>query len=216
VARPRMSESERLSLAFYAALGAEGLAARASPEWDGAIVARLTEMLPPGGRVLDVGCGYGRISIPLAASGYRVEGIDLSPLLLEAARTAAEAQGLEIEFRVGSMTKLPYSSASFDAVLCLWSAFHELLQRSEQVAAIAEMWRVTAPGGFGLVEGPRADAAGRITQEIVAGLPQEHYRHDEGSFRDLCDAAGIERYRIYEADWAGRQRLFLRLERSES
>jgi SAM-dependent methyltransferase len=208
-----MSESERLSLAFYAALGAEGLAARTSPEWDAAIVASLTEMLPPGARVLDVGCGYGRVSIPLAASGHRVDGIDLSPVLVEAARTAAEAQGLEIEFSVGSMTKLPYEPASFDAVLCLWSAFHELLQRSEQIAAIAEMWRVTAPGGFGLIEGPRADAGGRITQEIVAGLPQEHFRHDERSFRDLCDAARIDGYRIYEADWAGRARLFLRLEK---
>ena len=211
-----MSESERLSLAFYAALGAEGLAARTSPEWDAAIVASLTEMLPPGARVLDVGCGYGRVLLPLAASGYRVDGIDLSPVLVEAAWRAAEAQGLEIEFSVGSMTKLPYASAAFDAVLCLWSAFHELLQRSEQVAAIAEMWRVTAPGGFTLIEGPRADAAGRITQEIVAGLPQEHYRHDERSFRDLCEITGIDGYRIYEADWAGRARLFLRLERPES
>jgi 2-polyprenyl-3-methyl-5-hydroxy-6-metoxy-1,4-benzoquinol methylase len=153
------------------------------------------------------------VSIPLAASGYRVDGIDLSPVLVEAARTAAEAQGLEIDFRVGSMTKLPYASATFHTVLCLWSAFHELLERPEQVAAIAEMWRVTAPGGFGLIEGPRAHTAGRITQEIVAGLPQEHYRHDERSFGNRCEAAGVDGYRIYEADWAGRTRLFLRIEK---
>jgi SAM-dependent methyltransferase len=210
-----MSESERLSLAFYAALGAEGLAARTTPEWDAAIVARLAEMLPLRARVLDVGCGYGRVSIPLAANGYRVDGIDLSPVLVEAARTAAEAQGLAIDFRVGSMTNLPYASATFDAVLSLWSAFHELLERPEQVAAIAEMSRVTAPGGFGLIEGPRAPAAGRITQELVSGLPQQHHRHDQRSFRELCDAAGIDGYRIYEADWGGRNRLFLRLEKPE-
>jgi hypothetical protein len=75
------------------------------------------------------------------------------------------------------------------------------------------MWRVNAPGGFVLVEGPRADAAGRVAQEIVSGLPQRHYRHDEPSLRDLCEIAGIDRYRIYEADWAGRARLFLRLVR---
>jgi SAM-dependent methyltransferase len=211
-----MSESERLSLAFYAALGAEGLAARTSPEWDAAIVARVVEMLPPRARVLDVGCGYGRVSIPLASRGYRVEGIDLSPVLVEAARTAADAQGLAIDFRVGSMTKLPYPSASFDALLCLWSVFHELLDRREQVAALTEMWRVIAPGGFGLIEGPPWNGAGRIKQEIVAGLPNAHYRHDERSFRDLCEVVGIDGFRTYEADWAGRTRLFLRLERPES
>jgi SAM-dependent methyltransferase len=134
-------------------------------------------------------------------------------VLVEAARTAAQAQILEIDLRVGSMTKLPYASAAFDAVFCLWSAFHELLERPEQVAAIAEMWRVNAPGGFVLVEGPRADAAGRVTQEIVSGLPQRHYRHDEPILRDLCEIARIDRYRIYEADWAGRAHLFLRLVR---
>ena len=80
-----MSESERLSRAFYEALGAEGLAARTTREWDQAIVARVLAMLPPHAHVLDVGCGYGRVAVPLARKGHRVEGIDVSPVLIEAA-----------------------------------------------------------------------------------------------------------------------------------
>jgi ubiquinone/menaquinone biosynthesis C-methylase UbiE len=211
-----MSESERLSRAFYDALGADGLAARTTPEWNAAIVARLVESIPPGARVLDVGCGYGRISLPLAEKGYRVDAIDLSPTLVAAARRSAAALDLAIDFRVGAMTDLPYPASAFDTVLCLWSAFHELLARDEQRAALGEMWRVTAPGGFVLIEGPQADGQGRITQEIVEGLPNAHYRHDEPSLRELCEEAGIGSFKIYGDEWAGRTRLFLRLEKPSS
>jgi SAM-dependent methyltransferase len=207
-----MSESERLSRAFYESLGAAGLAARTTPEWDAAILARLFEMLPARARILDVGCGYGRIALPLARGGHRVDALDLSPTLIAAAREASRAEDLPVDFRIGSMTNLPYESASFDAVLCLWSSFHELLERGEQTAALAEMWRVLARGGFGLVEGPCHDEAGRITQDIVEGLPNAHFRHNAASFRELCADVGIESFRVFEDEWAGRTRLFLRFE----
>jgi SAM-dependent methyltransferase len=93
-------ESESISRAFYAALTPAGLAARTRTEWDEIILRDLAELLPRASRILDVGCGYGRLAVPLAVAGHQVKGLDLSPTMVEAAawcrsgsqsRTAAEA-----------------------------------------------------------------------------------------------------------------------------
>lgn len=222
-----MSQSEEISQAFYAELGADGLANRTRPEWDETIVAAVVEMLPPKARVLDVGCGYGRVALPLARAGHEVEGLDLSENLIEAARQAGDAEGLPIRFTVGTMISLPCAAASFDAVICLWSAFNELLEENEQIQAIREMWRVLCPGGVGLIEGrpytkptageiasgERHGLAHRVEWGLVEGILNPHYRHDERSFRHICDAAGVSQFDVFERDWAGRQRLFLRLDK---
>ena len=92
-----MSRSEEISRAFYRQLGAEGLAARTQPEWAEKIVAAVLEMLPwPAARVLDVGCGYGRVALPLARAAYEIEGLDLSENLIESARRAADAEVVDL------------------------------------------------------------------------------------------------------------------------
>lgn len=209
-------------------MGAGGLANRTRPEWDEKIVGALIEMLPGHGRVLDVGCGYGRITLPLARVGYAVQGMDLSPGMIEAARAAADAEGLAAGLTVASMTHLPYAAGSFDAVICLWSAFNELLEEDEQMHAIAEMWRVLDRGGFALIEGrpyedpspaeiesgTRRGPEHRIEWSLVEGILNPHYRHDERSLRHICTRAGVERVQVFEREWAGRPRLFLSLDKS--
>jgi SAM-dependent methyltransferase len=222
-----VSRSEDISRSFYTQLGAGGLANRTRPEWDEKIIGALIEMLPGHGRVLDVGCGYGRITLPLAGVGYAVQGIDLSPGMIEAARAAADAEGLAVGLMVASMTHLPYAAESFDAVICLWSAFNELLEEDEQMHAVAEMWRVLDRGGFALIEGrpyeepsraeiesgTRRGPEHRVEWSLVEGILNPHYRHDERSFRHICMRACVERMQVFEREWAGRQRLFLRLDK---
>lgn len=223
---PDVPKSEEISRSFYAQLGAGGLANRTRAEWGEKTVAALIEMLPERAHVLDVGCGYGRISLPLARAGYVIEGLDLSPNLIEAARAAADAEGLAVGLTVGSMTKLPYASGSFDAAICLWSAFHELLEEGEQVQTVAEMWRVLRRGGFALIEGPlyeepsaadiesgaRRGPEHRIAWHLVEGILNPHFQHDERSYRRICETVGVERFQVFERDWGGRERLLLRLD----
>ena len=67
----------------------------------------LTAIFSPDVQILDVGCGYGRIAIPLAELGYQIKGLDLSPQLIAEAQEEATKRGLDIEFSVGSMTEMP-------------------------------------------------------------------------------------------------------------
>lgn len=115
-------------------------------------------------------------------------------------------------------------------VVCLCSAFFELLEHRSQVDAVAEMWRVLRPGGFALIEGPvyeeatneeieegaRTGPEGRIAWTRIEGMLNPSYRHDEESFARICQAAGISAFNVFEHDWGGRQRLFLRLDKPKS
>jgi SAM-dependent methyltransferase len=220
-----MSNSALRSRSSYAELGVEGLVSRTTPEKDAQIVAAVEEMLAGRQTVLDLCCGYGRISLPLRRAGHVVRGLDISPNLIAAGRAAAEKEELSIDWAIGSMTDLPYRSDSFDAVICLWTAFHELFGEDEQLSTIWEISRVLKPGGLALIEGPVWGPA--TAQEIATGIRQgpgqriattehsgtssRHYVHDEVSYSRLCAAAGIENFRIYKREWGGRRRLLLEI-----
>jgi ubiquinone/menaquinone biosynthesis C-methylase UbiE len=95
-----------------------------------------------GREILECGCGTGLILERLAEMAKRAVGIDLSPGMLSLARS----RGLEV--REGSVTELPFDDASFD-VTC---SFKVLPHVPDIGKALAEMARVTRPGGVILAE----------------------------------------------------------------
>jgi SAM-dependent methyltransferase len=97
-------------------------------------------------------CGYGRVALPLAGAGYEVEGLDLSENLIEAARHVAAAERLQVAFTVGSMTPTAVRIVVLRCLICLRSAFNEVLNTDDQARMISEIWRVLRRGGFALVE----------------------------------------------------------------
>src|SRR5262249_42598505 len=78
--------------------------------------------LAPGSAVLDLCCGYGRHTIPLAQRGYRMTGQDLSEVLLQQARTDAEAQSVQVRWVHGDMRQVPFEN-EFDAIINIWTSF---------------------------------------------------------------------------------------------
>lgn len=102
--------------------------------------------LAPGHRVLEVGCGTGddvrRIAVEVGPSGS-VLGVDASQAMLDEARRRAEGTGLAVEFQIGDACALDIADASFDSV----RAERVLIHIPEPRVAVAEMARVTRPGG---------------------------------------------------------------------
>jgi SAM-dependent methyltransferase len=100
--------------------------------------------IEPGMRVLDVACGTGNTTIPLARKGAKMTGVDIAPNLLEQARARAAAENLDIRFDEGDAEQLPHDDASFDAVVSMFGAM--FAPRPEVVAK--ELARVLRPGGL--------------------------------------------------------------------
>jgi ubiquinone/menaquinone biosynthesis C-methylase UbiE len=111
-----------------------------------ALAAAQLSACPPGGDLLDVPCGFGRHSLPLARAGYRVTGVDRAqPLLDEAARRAGGERWPK--FVRADYRDLPFADASFDACWTL-GGFNYF---RDHAAALREMARVTRPGGIMVV-----------------------------------------------------------------
>ena len=75
-----------------------------------------------GRRVLEVGCGDGRLTLRLARLGAHVQAIDPNVALIDAARARLPRRlAQRVQFHVGRAGRLAYSRASFDSVVFSWS-----------------------------------------------------------------------------------------------
>jgi SAM-dependent methyltransferase len=109
-----------------------------------------------GQRVLELGCGYGQLSVYLAKQGARVTGVDVGPNLVAAARRLAEVDAVSADFDVLDIKTLPFESASADLVVGLAVLHH--LSEENLTAALAETHRVLRPGGRALFTEPVEDS----------------------------------------------------------
>jgi ubiquinone/menaquinone biosynthesis C-methylase UbiE len=131
-----------------------------------ALVRRVAEGLPPGGSVLEVAPGPGYAAIEMAKLGdYRVAGLDISRTMVEIARDNAREAGVEVDFRLGNASGMPFEDGTFDRLFCS-AAFKNF---TEPVRAIQEMHRVLKPGGKAVIADLRRDATRESISQAVNG-----------------------------------------------
>ncbi|MEM6291219.1 MAG: class I SAM-dependent methyltransferase [Myxococcota bacterium] len=98
------------------------------------------------GRALDLCCGPGRHSVPLAKRGFDVTGVDISPYLLEQARTRSESAKVEIDWVREDMRTFA-APGGFDLVVNLSTSFGYFALQSDDMKVLRNMVESLTEGG---------------------------------------------------------------------
>ncbi len=179
----------------------------------GGSVVQWAEHIPPGGFILDLGCGVGRHVTYLGGQGFRMAGVDISPSGIKLTEEACTERQIPFEGHVSDMNMLPWGDNTFDGVLSTSTIHHDL--RADIMQSISEVWRVLKPGGLFLVDFNSTDtldyqqlreqvAAGKLTEVEPNTFIDErpdlefwddgflpHHFCDEADVRDLLSAYEI-------------------------
>ncbi|MBX7256103.1 MAG: class I SAM-dependent methyltransferase [Candidatus Hydrogenedentes bacterium] len=177
----------------------------------------VNQALREGGQTLELGCGTGRITIPLAAAGVDVTGLDNSEAMLDICRAKKRAFG-----KTSGRTRLVKGDIAnfrlprtFEFVAMPYRAFMHLLTQEEQRSCLACVYRHLKPGGLFIFDTWAAKPSFLLPMVVKkAGSPKrvsprtrlrnghtlEHY------CESLCDEwrqGLIEKHTIHEHDSSG-------------
>lgn len=119
----------------------------------------------PGMRVLDLGCGYGRFSLPLARLGCDVTALDGSSTQLELARASAAEEGLRIGFVQADIRELDVAGR-FDVVLLLGTVLGYVEDPDGDKQALRAAARALAPGGRLVIDTENRESKLRAAPQV--------------------------------------------------
>ncbi len=185
-------DSTRAVYDFSAAHYAESVGTTVSPAFerpiDRAILNAFSEDLLAldYARVLDIGCGVGRVTSHLHRLGLEVQGVDLSPAMVAIARSTHP----ELAFSVAEMTDLPAEDRSLTAAVLWYSIIHTPPDLLTDVWN--ELARVVAPSGWALL-GFQAGDNDEVRRENAYGSlsTMTWYRHNSDDVVRGVEQAGF-------------------------
>ena len=107
------------------------------------------ELFSAAGRLVDLGCGTGRLLVAMARRGMAVTGIDLSDAMLDQARRNLDAAGVAGELLKMNLAELDaVPDASFETAACLFSTYGMVRTAAARAKFLADVRRVLVPGGL--------------------------------------------------------------------
>jgi ubiquinone/menaquinone biosynthesis C-methylase UbiE len=162
---------------------------------DASFYLRLSDIHGP--RVLELGCGTGRISVPLAQAGAKVTGVDVSASMLAVARE--RAGDLPVRWTVGDLRTLRLRGR-FDVVCAPLGTLQHMESIDDFVLALESMARHLAPGGVAVVdvESPAAEDFDPTPQPLI-----EHWTKPwrDGTVSKVVSVAAIPMMGTKEVTW---------------
>jgi SAM-dependent methyltransferase len=107
----------------------------------------IKQFIPKKGMILDLGCGTGRTSIPLAMMGFHVTGMDISLSMVMIAGQEAFRRELKIDFLQMDANALACAGGSFDGVLFSFNGMDQMPGLKGKLQVFRQIFRVLKPGG---------------------------------------------------------------------
>lgn len=155
-----------------------------------AALAAFAKLVGPGGRVLDAGCGPGKVTAHLAGLGLTAEGLDLSPVMIGLARAAFP----DLSFRLGSLTALDVPDGSLDGVLSWYSLIH--IPSARRLTVMSELHRVLVPGGFVLLAFQVGDDVRHVVDPDGSDVALDFHRLDPDTVIAQLAEVGFHLYSL--------------------
>ena len=161
----------------------------------------------PVSEILDVACGTFAIDLALARRGYRITGRDLSDGMIAVARRNLRTAGLMADLALGDMRDLRLDR-TFDALLCLGTAFNYVVPAGEIRATLRGFRRHLREGGLLILDLPNFDA---FLDHPENARAEVDYRAPDGTriaiftFNEQERKAGIHHARFFTAIQKARQ-----------
>jgi len=159
--------------------------------------------LRAGAAVLDLACGHGRITNPLAARGCTMTGLDVTPAFLDQAR-----QGLAVEYVAGDMRALPWSER-FDGILN-WFTAYGYVEDEDNRAVLTQAYQALKPGGTLLIDLNNRDYILRHYQHAAVVEREDSFMIDRMRY-DIATGRNYTERIIVRDGQVRRMRFFVRL-----
>jgi SAM-dependent methyltransferase len=166
----------------------------ASPGTPAAWLVENLDLLPPGGRVLDVACGRGRHALFLAEAGFQVRAVDRDPQAIDAVRAAAREAGLDLQAEVLDLEATPppdLGQEHYDAIVVVHYLHRPLFPALIQALAPAGVLVYDTFTIDQAARGRPTNPAFLLRPGELAGLaaPLAILRSREGEFEGRCLAS---------------------------